>query len=399
MREVSHIHKVNKCQIQTPHENNTAFFSKMTSEKSKRVVINISGEIFETFEATLNRFPCTLLGNLKKRRQFSCARTDQCFFNRNRKCFGAILFFYQSDGILSCPHDVEVAMFESECKYFELPDYMINKMVMKEGILPEIQSIKEADYQHRTYLLHCWDICENPESSVTAWLYSLYSALLILVSIISTCLETIPYYRNGSDNLDENPWLLVDVVLNSWFLVELLTRFATSPDKWKFIRSCLNWIDVFAIVPYFILLCFTMMSTDVVSLIFLRIFRFIRIFRLFRFSKHSKRLQVVGEIMRWSLHDVLFLVLDIWMLVLLGGTGIYFLEGYNSTTTEFTSIPASFWWAVITVTTVGYGDMTPLTISGRLFSVAFMTIGILVLTLPVLYIANKYIVLYTKNLK
>ena len=64
----------------------------------ERLVVNVSGDVYETYASTLHRFPATLLGNVKKRRLHYCTSTKQYFFDRNRKCFAAILFYYQSGG-------------------------------------------------------------------------------------------------------------------------------------------------------------------------------------------------------------------------------------------------------------------------------------------------------------
>ena len=99
--------------------------------KSKRVVLNVSGEIYETFERTLARFPSTLLGKQRTRNRYYEEERGEYFFDRNRECFSYILFYYQSNGMLRCPLDVNVRVFEEECKFFRIPQYSINSM--KEG--------------------------------------------------------------------------------------------------------------------------------------------------------------------------------------------------------------------------------------------------------------------------
>ena len=103
-----------------------------------RVAINISGEIFETFYETLERFPTTLLGSKDKRGPFYCSRTQQYFFDRDRLCFESILHFYQSNGTLKCPSGTPISLFEQECKYFCIPKRSIYSMKRQEGIFPEL---------------------------------------------------------------------------------------------------------------------------------------------------------------------------------------------------------------------------------------------------------------------
>ena len=101
----------------------------------ERVTLNISGEIYETYALTLLRFPYSLLGDPDKRNQYYCSNTQQYFFERNRRCFAAILYLYQSHGILTCPPDIPLDIFETECRFFELPDDNIKLMKEKEGVL------------------------------------------------------------------------------------------------------------------------------------------------------------------------------------------------------------------------------------------------------------------------
>ena len=90
-----------------------------------RVVLNIAGVIFETFDTTLTRFPNTLLGDAEKRSRFYCCYSGEYYFNRNRGCFDWILYFYQSKGELKCPPEMPIQLFKEECEYFEIPEEAI----------------------------------------------------------------------------------------------------------------------------------------------------------------------------------------------------------------------------------------------------------------------------------
>lgn len=372
----------------------------MRNKRLERVVLNISGEVFETFGKTLKRFPETLLGDFNKRRRFYCLQTQQYFFNRSRLCFGAILYFYQSSGMLSCPPGISIDVFEAECKFFEIPDGIIKRMKTKEGIIPELQGapvIAEGQIMRpKTYKQLCWDFLENPETSSTARTFAIFSLFAILLSILSACLETIKVLRVTSNKLSQNPWSIAELVLNTWFLIELVLRFMSAPKRGEFLRSTLNWIDGFAVIPYFVIF-FT--SDKVTSLGFLRILRFIRVIRLFRLSKHSKRLKVVGEIIKSSFGDFQLLMLCLAMLIIFGGSLMYYIEGLPNKSSAFESIPISLWWAIQTITTLGYGDITPVTAAGQLLSACFMAFGALTISLPVLSIVTKFMTLYAKNIE
>ena len=368
----------------------------MILKRYKRIVLNLSGDIFETFERTLKRYPETLLGDVNKRQRYFNLTSGEYFFDRSRLCFGAILYFYQSNGILSCPPDISVDVFVAECKFFEIPDAAIERMAIKEGMIPKFRNPHDMN-QSRTFRARVWDISENPETSTAARLYAIFSLTVIWLSILSACLETVPSLKGKSEKLEENPWALLELVLNSWFLIELLTRFISSPSTKTFAQSSLNWIDVVAVIPYFIIFIFT--PNEVSSLGFLRILRFVRVFRLFRLSKHSRKLYVIGEIIKSSLADFQLFLICLYMLVTLGGSFMYYVEGYNSSSTGFTSIPNSLWWAIQTITTLGYGDIVPVTIVGRCLAASFMALGVLTITLPVLSIVIKFMAMYSKNIE
>ena len=367
----------------------------MRAKRCKRIVLNVSGEIFETFEKTLNRFPETLLGGLDKRRPYYSCATKQHYFNRSRQCFGAILFFYQSNGILRCPPGMAIDIFEEECEFFQIPEELIYVMKTKEGILPELQNVDTGGDRSGTLRARMWNVLENPETSTSAWVFTIISLTAILISILSAILETVKQLRFTSHRIEENPWAITELVLNSWFLLELLARFISSPSKKEFVECSLNWIDATAIVPYFIMLVFT--PDKISSFGFLRILRLIRVIRLFRLSKHSKRLQIVGIIIKSSFGDFQLLLVCLCMLVTLGGSAMYYVEG--SPTSDFSSIPNSLWWGIVTITTVGYGDIVPITLVGKLLSAGFMAFGALTITLPVLSIVTKFMLLYEKNVE
>ena len=137
------------------------------------------------------------------------------------------------------------------------------------------------------------------------------------------------------------------------------------------------------------------LTSEVSSLGFLRILRLVRVLRLFKLSKHSKRLQVVAAIISMSRGDFGLLMICLSMLVTLAGSCMYYIEGPDSP--GFTSIPDALWWGMVTVTTVGYGDVYSVTIPGQLFSGFLMIFGALTMSIPVLAIVTNFELFYEKN--
>ena len=367
---------------------------KTTMEKKpiSRISFNINGQRYETFPATLLRFPETLLGNPKTLKKYFCERFQQYIFdNCNHHAFEAILFFYQSHGKLSRPPNVSIECFEQECKFFRLPEIAMSTMRENEGreLLHNLRAISLAskEYENTTMRLRIWNLFENPYSSSFAMKMTIFQIITICVSIIVNCMETIPGIGGTeSNNIDKNPWLLMELLLTGWFLFEFLMRAICTPDWRRFIASLLNWIDLFGIPPYLYINCQT---TDGRYLNVLQTFRFFRALRVFRLVKCSRRLKVIVFIFQDSLKDLQLFLVCLFIIVVFGASVLYFLEK-DAKDTAFVSVPDSMWWGVQTFLTLGYGDITPTTPLGRLFSSIFMVFGVTTMSLPVLSLIMKF---------
>ena len=177
-------------------------------------------------------------------------------------------------------------------------------------------------------------------------------------------------------------------------MIEFLLRFIFSSSKVEFVQSQMNWIDMLAFMPYFLLEIFHIKG--VMALDFFRMFKFFRMVRLFRLTKHSKRLKVVTSILASSMQDFKILTMCLLIVILIGGTVVYFTERTDTNAT-FVSIPDGIWWSVQSVTSVGYGDIIPTTICGRVFSSAFMIFSIITFLIPVLSIVSQFKLMYEIN--
>ena len=200
-----------------------------------------------------------------------------------------------------------------------------------------------------------------PESSWCARLVAIISVSVIVLSIISFCLETLPQ-GNISDNMDgltrfNDPYWIIETVCICWFCFEVVLRFLCSPEKLKFWKNIMNVIDIVAIAPYFISFATEKYpstpetSNKGMSLAILRVIRLVRVFRIFKLSRHSKGLQILGQTLKASMRELGLLIFFLFIGVVLFSSAVYFVEtDYEGT--KFISIPESFWWAVVTMTTV-----------------------------------------------
>ncbi|KAJ3592871.1 hypothetical protein NHX12_005209 [Muraenolepis orangiensis] len=378
----------------------------------ERVVINVSGLKFETQLKTLMQFPDTLLGDPDKRFRYFDPLRNEYFFDRNRPSFDAILYYYQSGGRLKRPANVPFDIFSEEVKFYELGDEAILKFREDEGFVKEEEKpLPEDEFKRQIWLLF-----EYPESSTPARGIAVVSVLVIVISIVIFCMETLPEFRDEKEYLQprnnltqpdhgftpfNDPFFIVETVCIIWFSFEFVVRFYASPSKADFFKNIMNSIDVVSILPYFITL-----GTDLaqhqddgqqpMSFAILRIIRLVRVFRIFKLSRHSKGLQILGHTLRASMRELALLIFFLVIGVILFSSAVYFAEA-DEPTSQFTSIPDAFWWAVVTMTTVGYGDMKPITVGGKIVGSLCAIAGVLTIALPVPVIVSNFNYFYHRE--
>ncbi|CAD7683286.1 unnamed protein product [Nyctereutes procyonoides] len=387
----------------------------------ERVVINISGLRFETQLKTLGQFPETLLGDPGRRVRYFDPLRNEYFFDRNRPSFDAILYYYQSGGRIRRPVNVPIDVFSEEIRFYQLGEEAMEKFREDEGFLRE----EERPLPRRALQRQVWLLFEYPESSGPARGIAIVSVLVILVSIVIFCLETLPEFRDDKDYAAAaaaqeqpeaarngtsgpppaagfaDPFFVVETLCIIWFSFELLVRFFACPSKATFSRNIMNLIDIVAIIPYFITLGTELAERQgngqqAMSLAILRVIRLVRVFRIFKLSRHSKGLQILGQTLKASMRELGLLIFFLFIGVILFSSAVYFAEA-DDPTSGFSSIPDAFWWAVVTMTTVGYGDMHPVTIGGKIVGSLCAIAGVLTIALPVPVIVSNFNYFYHRE--
>ncbi|XP_068162300.1 potassium voltage-gated channel subfamily A member 1-like [Antennarius striatus] len=386
----------------------------------KRLVINVSGMCYETQLCTLARFPDSLLGDPKRRSRYFDPLRNEVFLDRNRACFDAVLYFYQSGGRLRRPSNIPLDIFMDELKFYDLGDDVMDRFKEGEGFPREEVSLMPTNKIQKKL----WMLLEDPESSSGARIIAIISIMVIVLSIIIFCLETLPEFRsekqtpedpvsrhpsqpmNTSNSLTplpivfHHPLFWLETLCIGWFSFELLVRFACSPSKTSFFKDIMNVIDFIAILPYFVTLGTELAqgndAAPAAYLAIIRVIRLVKVFRIFKLSRHSKGLQILGQTVRASMRELGLLIFFLLIGVILFSSGIYFAE-VDHEGTPFISIPHAFWWSVITMTTVGYGDMFPVTFLGKLVGSMCAIAGVLTISLSVPIIVSNFSYFYLRN--
>lgn len=375
--------------LQTCCKGGTHFCKLQTCE---RITINVSGMYYEIWASVLNKHPTTLLGSPRKRLKFFDKRRNEYFFDRHRPTFESIFNYYQYGGKLRRPDPVPDDVFLRELDFYEIEKEVVEEYKKEEGYTTEKTVLPTRAWQRKL-----WMLVEYPETSISAYVIAVISVIITLLSIVVFCVETLPHFsgsgcKDGKPNYIE-PFFIMETLCTIWFSWEVVVRLISCPNKITYFKDFKNIVDVAAIVPYYVQLgnmvssehC-TSGETSGASLAFLRVFRLIRIFKL---TKHSAGLQVLILTFKASIKGLCLFLVAMFVCILLFSSAIFYAE-LGLADSQIQSIPDGFWWAVITMCTVGYGDKVPVGPLGKLIGGICAITGVLTLAIPVPIITENF---------
>ncbi len=214
---------------------------------------------------------------------------------------------------------------------------------------------------------------------------NIFIIVLIILNVIAVMLETVPSLHD--DPYEKEFFRYFDLVSVIIFTVEYVLRVWSSNHEIKYKHSF--WgrlkymaspgaiIDLLAILPFYL---HTIIGLDLRVLRMLRLLRFLRLFRL---TAYMKSAQIIVNVFRKRINELMLSLVLVIFLIIFASCVMYFAEIRNpENALKFTSIPATIWWSVVTLTTTGYGDMYPMTTLGKTMAGIIMLTGVAFFALP-----------------
>ncbi len=194
---------------------------------------------------------------------------------------------------------------------------------------------------------------------------------MIIVSVIVVVLESVSTLQEAHKHV---------FITSEWFFtiaftLEYLLRIYSSPRPLKYMTSFFGIVDLLAILPTYMGLIFD----HTTFLLTIRALRLLRMFRVFKLGRYVKEAALLARALQQSFRKIIIFLGAVLTLVLILGSMLYLIEGEEN---GFTSIPQSIYWAIVTITTVGYGDIAPATVLGKILASVAMLTGYSIIAVP-----------------
>jgi len=381
------------------------------------VILNVGGSIHQVKWETIDKFPKSRLQRLRYATSestilslcdaFNLANRE-FYFDRSPRVFENILGLYRKGELhlteSVCPRD-----FLGELEYWGLSPLYLEPccaytLQRASWLLPLVDQGADNEDEINPFDGMCcaklrnviWKLFEDPNSSSAAKVLVIVSSLFLLASIIMLILSTVPEFQDhgvSAQGVEEENYFfrVTEAIFVGWFTLEYLIRFIVSPYKFEFIISFLNIIDLLGILPFFVSVFLNLLSSQY-SLEYIakaaQIFRILRILRIFKLSRHITGLKTLGTTLKNSHRELLLLSMTVSMgMLIFAGLG-YAVEK-DEPDTMFYTLPQTLYWAIITMTSTGYGDVAPTTAAGKVVGSLCSICGVLCITLPIpIIVAN-----------
>ena len=199
--------------------------------------------------------------------------------------------------------------------------------------------------------------------------------LVLIYTILFSVLVVILDSMNALSS-DFRPYLkTLEWALTLLFTLEYVVRIYCSPNPWKYVRSFYGIVDLLSILPTYLGLIYT----DISYLLIIRLLRVLRVFRILKLIRYIGEANLLARSLLQSRRKIMVFFSFVFVLAVIFGSLMFVVEGPEN---GFTSIPRSVYWTIVTITTVGYGDITPHTVLGQLIAALVMLTGYSIIAVP-----------------
>ncbi|KAL5267643.1 hypothetical protein ACHWQZ_G004627 [Mnemiopsis leidyi] len=348
----------------------------LPEEGDKYKVFNVSGTLFVIDTSIFRNYPDTLLGSEKLEELYNKSRGEY-FVEHYKHMFPVITRFYTHKEELVCPLCMTKPMFESCLEFYGLMPYYLG---LKSGVKePEEELIAES-FAEGIYFTMVY-----PNYSRAASVYSVLDITVILLSTVGLIAESIPEFAANEYFV----WAayLVEAGVNVFFTLQAIILCVVYPSVKLYFSSLMSWIDIASILPFYL----RILAGSYISKLGsgFRILRLIRLFRVMKLFRHSMGSQTLISFLYFSIPEILLLLLMWGMAILVFGPLIFFIEHAHGTN-SFNSAFSGMWFCVVTIGTVGYGDLHPKTDLGKFLASLYTIMNLTVMTIPISIIITKY---------
>ncbi|XP_067670129.1 potassium voltage-gated channel protein Shaw-like [Haliotis asinina] len=395
------------------------------------ITINVAGKKFVTYWKTIQKLPKTRLGRLTQSSPEYDPDTNEFFFDRDPKVVNSILNLYRTQE-LHLPSTMCGLALKQELDFWDIPEEMISECCWNKYTeqMQETQILNILDKTlgengnssdtNPSWKEKIWLTMEKPFYSVPAKVWNLIYLIFVLLAIVVFTLSSVRELRVAKVNVNsttaDGPYKSFRALIESdlhvilyyldlsciiFFTLELPLRFAVSPSKKTFFRSFMNLVDlvlVFIMWGSFFLDEIVLKNNQsqeiTIIVIVLRSLLSLRILRIFHIARRFDSMKVLFLTYKASVKEIFMLFTVLIIAINIFGTLAYFAE-VLAETDSFENIPIALWWAIITMTTVGYGDYYPESIPGYVVGIICALSGLVTLSMPIAIIATNFSAYYS----
>ncbi|KAK3704733.1 hypothetical protein QZH41_001087 [Actinostola sp. cb2023] len=346
----------------------TVYYHTMASE---RITINVGGRKFMVKENDFDKFPYSLLCNLKTGNFYDKVKKEY-FFDRDPDAFRYILEYCRT-GRLHVSDEECFSGLLDEMEFFRIPtEDVYPSTCCEEECSFNLQQIidkhhpSDADsdqdlncYQIPTTREKVWRFFSEEESSTAASIYSYFIHLVTVFSAVLIAVETVACEVDRKcGDVHEEMFSIANATCVALFTVDYVVRFYCAPERRKFVRGILNIIDLLALLPFYLAMTLKYVFGVQEDYSFISVLRLFRVFRIIKLAKRSERIRTIAESLGGSGGgggggtEMFFVLFGLFMVLVVFSTVIFFMEQASSET-QFASIPDTMWYTAVTITSLG----------------------------------------------